>query len=115
MYSSSCLGISGGFFSKSFNAFAIFLLQSFSQLLQTDVQCGVPVRDLKWWLFFLSIATWLLPCSSQEGHLRKKGISEKPDIHDHDQDVPSTYRRQLSNERQHPNTTHHLLFNFVQV
>jgi hypothetical protein len=29
MYSSSCLGISGGFVSKSFSAFAMFLLQWF--------------------------------------------------------------------------------------
>jgi hypothetical protein len=29
MYSSTCLGISGGFVSKSFSAFAMFLLQSF--------------------------------------------------------------------------------------
>jgi hypothetical protein len=99
------LRISGGFFSKSFSAFAMFLLQSFEQLLQTGVQCGVPARDLNRWLLFLSTATILFARKARQGNPTSITITIT---------FPHGYP-QFSHDLHRPNSTHLLFYLYTHA
>ena len=72
------------------------ILQSFQQLLQACELRWVYAGDLNWWLLFLSTATILFARRASQGNLISITMT-----------VPTTYRRQFSHERQHPNSTLH--------
>jgi hypothetical protein len=81
------------------------LLQSFEQLLQTGVQCGVPARDLNRWLLFLSTATILFARKARQGNPTSITITIT---------FPHGYP-QFSHDLHRPNSTHLLFYLYTHA